>query len=190
MLLPEQYPSQWPSSPHPQVMKPCGSTVMWPTSPALPSHPESTLPSTATPAPIPEEMVRYTMSSGLRSEWNRSPMTPAMVSLWRWTSSVSNSCETGPMRGIRSTVSGRFAGPCTIPAARSRGPIEPIPAATTAVGSIPASSHAPRTTPRTASVTAIPFGPLGVPRESDPRTVAVSSPTTARTFVAPRSTPT
>jgi len=123
-------------------MKPCGSTVMWPTSPALPSHPESTLPSTATPAPIPEEMVRYTMSSGLRSEWNRSPMTPAMVSLWRWTSSVSNSCETGPMRGIRSTVSGRFAGPCTIPAARSRGPIEPIPAATTAVGSIPASARA------------------------------------------------
>jgi len=69
--------------PQPQGMNPVGSSCMWPTSPALPSQPVRTLPSTQTPAPIPDEMVRYTMSSGFRSEKKRSPMTPAVVSLWR-----------------------------------------------------------------------------------------------------------
>jgi hypothetical protein len=117
-------------------------------------------------------------------------MTPALVSLWRYTSSVSSSCETGPTSGMRSTESGRFAGPSTTPAARSSGPIDPIPAATTACGSIPAARQAVRTTSSTASVTAMPVGPRGVSRVSAPSTLAVSSPTTARTFVAPRSTPT
>jgi len=189
MLFPEQYASQWPSRPQPHVRRPCGSTTTWPSSPALPSQPSRTSPSTATPAPMPEEMVTYAMSSGVLSAWKRWPMTPATVSLCSQTDSESRRFETGPTRGMVSTESGKFAGPSTVPSARSRGPMLAMPAARTSVGSTPASAQAARSVSRTASATSMPVGPRGVSRRRLPATSPSSPATAARTFVAPRSTP-
>ena len=119
-----QMASRQPRLPQPQ-MGPVGSTVWWPSSPAEPSRPKRSLPSTTTPPPIPVPSANRAIVEIPRPAPNmNSPSVAARTSLSRWTGVFSRAPRLLATGTFRHRV-GRFGRNRVMPASRSTHPGQP-----------------------------------------------------------------